>query len=122
LLACGSFILLSRTTKKDANFHNEIIDHSLSLGIEIYSLNSSLSMISYHHFSKSFSKGLVSNIITDSILLLDIRVLPNSHGSVVYDYKLNKPFAVILPILNVKYSYTPLIFAYKIVILYLNIE
>ncbi len=47
---------------------------------------------------------------------MDIRVLPNSHGGLIYlkDEKI-KPIAITLPILNVRYSYTPIIFAFSYV-------
>lgn len=48
------------------------------------------------------------------MLLLDIRVLPNSHGGLIYlKENLKNPLALTLPILNVRYSYTPIIFAFS---------
>jgi hypothetical protein len=88
-------------------------EKDILLGEDITSLSSSLGVISYPHFTYSFSKGLISNRITEDIFLLDIRVLPNSHGALVYNKK-KIPICLVLPVLNVKYSYTPLIYALRL--------
>lgn len=111
LIAVSSVIILSRGNNREVDMN--IIGKNILIGEDIFTFNSHLGTISYDYFSKSISKGIISNKINDSIYLLDIRVLPNSHGSLVYNSQ-KQPIAFVIPILNVKYSYTPIIFCYKI--------
>lgn len=115
-IACSCFFILSENEnspqEKFSNFFTNI-EKEILLGEDITSLSSSLGVISYPHFSYSLSKGIISNQITEDIFLLDLRVLPNSHGALVYNKKKN-PICLVLPVLNVKYSYTPLIYALRL--------
>jgi hypothetical protein len=118
-IGCSSFFILSEkeyTTNNINNYQPNFftkIKKEIFLGEDITSLSSSLGVISYPHFTYSLSKGLISNRITEDIFLLDIRVLPNSHGALVYNKK-KVPICLVLPVLNVKYSYTPLIYAIRL--------
>ena len=67
-LGSSSFILLSRSIyEKDTKSHHEflklcqqvdVITKNINIGDEIISLSSNLGVISYDHFSKSYSKGV----------------------------------------------------------------
>jgi hypothetical protein len=52
--------------------------------------------------------------MSKDILLLDIGVLPNSQGSLVFNTK-KELIAIILPTLNITRLYMPLVFALRIV-------
>jgi hypothetical protein len=115
LTACSTFLILKNPLVKNVKFNSlKIYENDVFSGEEIICSSSSLSVISYLHFSKCQSKGIISNFLTEDVILLDIRVVPNSHGSTVYSITKKTAIAIILPIMNVKYSYTPLIFAYRL--------
>jgi hypothetical protein len=115
ITACSSFLILKnigRENKKSKFI--KIYDKELIAGEEIICYSSSLSVISYLQFSKCISKGIISNLISNDVILLDIRAVPNSHGAIIYSITNKFGLAVVLPIMNVKYSYTPLIYAYRL--------
>lgn len=102
-------------------FHSDFcIDYNLDQikckkGNKILVINSSLSSLSFMHFSGSLSLGHISNILLSDTLLLDIRVIPSCHGSPVFGYVNNKlkQIAIILPLLNLEKSFTPIVIALK---------
>jgi hypothetical protein len=106
-LACASYLIFG-DLKFDIKYDNKFY-----IGEDIYTINSNLAVISSTRFSRTYAKGVISNIMNDDIVLIDVGLLPNSHGSIVYKSNGNI-FAILLPILNIKHLYVPLGFGLKI--------
>lgn len=111
----GSSIIMFKITN-DINSKNQYSHQMtpITIGQEIYSVNSNLSFISNSHFHHSYSKGIISNHINEHIYLIDIRGIPNSLFSLIYEDISNHPILVIITVLNTTTSYSPLIFGFSL--------
>lgn len=113
----------SKIILKQENFKD--INELIYKGLEVISVNSSFSFLSFKHFDKSLAVGHVSNLSSSGLILLDIRALSNSTFSQIYIKKSNKVFVNIgfqLPLLVTKIGIIPMVFAFnsKDLIEYIN--
>lgn len=123
-----SYAILKPVIEEDQSFFCEqiksisSISSSLSKGDKIICLNSNLSSVSFKHFSSSYSYGVVSSYLLPDTILLDIRALPSSNFAAIIDEQTKQQIAILLPVLNTKFTFTPLIFALRLDYLFNYLE